>query len=167
MKLFEVTNWVFNVIETSLLSVVGRNITLLNEILQLATKLNYAYFMVLINLHLAHLMLKIDCVKEALVLVEQSLAYVMTNGGTFDKGRCLLLYAKCLVANANLHFNSKDKRNIILNAILHLDAAISYFTKVDNHSRVLDILYLKVSAFLYCLFKNHITLKRRTVVYLH
>lgn len=75
---------------------------------------------------------------------------VLAHGGAYDRGRALLLFAKCRVAAVTAGPSSQTERqNIVTEAISTLERAKGLFTKVEAISRVKDVLYLQVTLILY------------------
>lgn len=98
----------------------------------------------LVACHLANLQLQLGLPAQALQLLDEWLLVVLAHGGAYDRGRALLLLAKCRVAAITAGPSSRDERQkVVTEAINSLDRAKALFTQVEAISRVKDVLYLQ------------------------
>ncbi|XP_018335499.1 anaphase-promoting complex subunit 5 isoform X2 [Agrilus planipennis] len=117
-------------------------ISLLNSSLVYANDFHLNYLSSIVHLHLANVQLLLGMPGQALELLEGGLVHILTHGGHFDRARAVLLYVKCVVANAG-HKPEGERNKIILEAAKMLDDVRSGFEKVEAFSRVKDVLYLQ------------------------
>ncbi|XP_026272663.1 anaphase-promoting complex subunit 5 [Frankliniella occidentalis] len=98
----------------------------------------------LVACHLANLQLQLGLPAQALSLLDEWLLVVLAHGGAYDRGRALLLLAKCRVAAAtSLPCSLEDRIRVVTEAINTLERAKTLFTQVEAISRVKDVLYLQ------------------------
>lgn len=98
----------------------------------------------LVACHLANLQLQLGLPAQALRLLDEWLLVVLAHGGAYDRGRALLLLAKCRVAAATAAPSSHDERyTVVTEAISTLERAKGLFKQVEAISRVKDVLYLQ------------------------
>ncbi|KTG33717.1 hypothetical protein cypCar_00015082 [Cyprinus carpio] len=93
-------------------------------------------------LHLAFTQLMLGIPEQALVLVQDVLESVLAHGSLIDKGRALLLAARCQMALAGAAV--QEHRLTALEQAVHtLDEAAVYFSQLDCKERMRDIHYLQ------------------------
>uniref|UniRef100_A0A672TEB3 Anaphase-promoting complex subunit 5-like n=2 Tax=Sinocyclocheilus grahami TaxID=75366 RepID=A0A672TEB3_SINGR len=93
-------------------------------------------------LHLAFTQLMLGIPEQALVLVQDVLESVLAHGSLIDKGRALLLAARCQMALAGAA--AQEHRLTALEQAVHtLDEAVVYFSQLDCKERMRDIHYLQ------------------------
>ncbi|XP_016424690.1 anaphase-promoting complex subunit 5 [Sinocyclocheilus rhinocerous] len=93
-------------------------------------------------LHLAFTQLMLGIPEQALVLVQDVLESVLAHGSLIDKGRALLLAARCQMALAGAA--AQEHRLTALEQAVHtLDEAAVYFSQLDCKERMRDIHYLQ------------------------
>jgi len=112
----------------------------------------------------SQLQLGLPC--RALRLLDEWLVVVLAHGSAFDRGRVLLLLAKCRVAAATAtaatpsaatpgrDSKSAEKRAVIEEVVATLERARKLFEKVEAVGRVKDVLYLQVSQPVLPILKN-------------
>uniref|UniRef100_A0A671Q6I6 Anaphase-promoting complex subunit 5 n=1 Tax=Sinocyclocheilus anshuiensis TaxID=1608454 RepID=A0A671Q6I6_9TELE len=88
------------------------------------------------------LLLMLGIPEQALVLVQDVLESVLAHGSLIDKGRALLLAARCQMALAGAA--AQEHRLTALEQAVHtLDEAAVYFSQLDCKERMRDIHYLQ------------------------
>ncbi|RXN15659.1 anaphase-promoting complex subunit 5 isoform X1 [Labeo rohita] len=93
-------------------------------------------------LHLAFTQLMLGIPEQALVLVQDVLESVLAHGSLIDKGRALLLAARCQMALAGAA--AQEHRLTAVELAVHtLDEAAVYFSQLDCKERMRDIHYLQ------------------------
>ncbi|XP_073675898.1 anaphase-promoting complex subunit 5-like [Garra rufa] len=93
-------------------------------------------------LHLAFTQLMLGIPEQALVLVQDVLESVLAHGSLIDKGRALLLAARCQMALAGAA--AQEHRLTAFELAVHtLDEAAVYFSQLDCKERMRDIHYLQ------------------------
>uniref|UniRef100_A0A671Q0X2 Anaphase-promoting complex subunit 5 n=1 Tax=Sinocyclocheilus anshuiensis TaxID=1608454 RepID=A0A671Q0X2_9TELE len=93
-------------------------------------------------LHLAFTQLMLGIPEQALVLVQDVLESVLAHGSLIDKGRALLLAARCHMALAGAA--AQEHRLTAVELAVHtLDEAAVYFSQLDCKERMRDIHYLQ------------------------
>ncbi|XP_053557713.1 anaphase-promoting complex subunit 5 [Bombina bombina] len=107
-------------------------------------RLQYLSSEILLNLAFSQLMLGIP--EQALNILHMAIEPIMAHGAVLDKGRAMLLVAKCQVASA-ASYTPQKKTETLESAILNLNEAKSYFAKVDCKEQIRDILYLQARLF--------------------
>ncbi|XP_051509394.1 anaphase-promoting complex subunit 5-like [Myxocyprinus asiaticus] len=93
-------------------------------------------------LHLAFTQLMLGIPEQALVLVQDVLESVYAHGALIDKGRALLLAARCQMALAGIAAQ-EHKLSAMELAVHTLDEAAVYFSRLDCKERMRDIYYLQ------------------------
>lgn len=116
---------------------------LLNSCLTYANDHHMDYYAALAYLHMANAQLLLGMPGQALKLLDRCLVQIMAHGGNFDRGRAMLLYAKCVVANSTT-FDDGKRTESIVNAARMLEKVKENFRKVEAYSRVQDALILQV-----------------------
>lgn len=101
------------------------------------------YLSLIAQLHLANVLFLMKMPAQALKLLDQCLIYILTHGGSYDRARAMLLYVKCVVANAG-HKSGVEREKIIMEATEMLTNVVAAFNKVEAYSRMKDALYLQV-----------------------
>ncbi|XP_057213337.1 anaphase-promoting complex subunit 5 [Triplophysa rosa] len=93
-------------------------------------------------LHLAFTQLMLGIPEQALVLVQDVLESVLAHGALIDKGRALLLAARCQMALAGT--TTEENRLSAMELAVHtLDEAAVYFSRLDCKERMRDVYYLQ------------------------
>ncbi|ROL49079.1 Anaphase-promoting complex subunit 5 [Anabarilius grahami] len=93
-------------------------------------------------LHLAFTQLMLGIPEQALALVQDVLESVLAHGSLIDKGRALLLAARCQMALAGSA--AQEHRLTALEQAVHtLEEAAVYFSRIDCKERMRDIHYLQ------------------------
>ncbi|XP_028680104.1 anaphase-promoting complex subunit 5 [Erpetoichthys calabaricus] len=93
-------------------------------------------------LHLAFSQLMLGIPEQALNILHMAIEPILAHGAVMDKGRALLLVAKCqVVTSASVPADQRHQALVV--AIQNLEEARSYFDKVDCRDRVRDIFYLQ------------------------
>ncbi|XP_069611519.1 anaphase-promoting complex subunit 5 [Ranitomeya imitator] len=103
-------------------------------------RLQYLTSETVLNLAFSQLMLGIP--EQALNILHMAIEPILAHGAVLDKGRAMFLVAKCQVASA-ASYSSQKKTDALESAILNLDEAKTYFSKVDCKEQIRDILYLQ------------------------
>ncbi|TRY65613.1 hypothetical protein DNTS_015216 [Danionella cerebrum] len=93
-------------------------------------------------LHLAFTQLMLGIPEQALVLVQDVLESVLAHGSLMDKGRALLLTARCQMAVTRDSPEHRLPADVEL-AVHTLDEAAVYFSRLDCKDRMRDIYYLQ------------------------
>lgn len=118
-------------------------LTLLNSSLAYCNDYHLEYFTSLVELHIANVQLLMGMPAQALNVVDRCLVQILAHGGYYDRGRALLLYAKCIVAYSKMK-TQEQRRKDIFDAANMLNKAKEYFEKVEAFSRVKNVLLLQV-----------------------
>lgn len=121
-------------------------VNLLHSALTCAQEFHLNYLLSMIHLRIAHVQLLMGLPSQALSIMDKCLVQILAHGGCYDRGRAILLHAKCLVANAG-HLEENKRYEVILKAIYMLDKAKSNFEVVEAFFRVKDVLYLQARLF--------------------
>ncbi|XP_030629401.1 anaphase-promoting complex subunit 5 isoform X2 [Chanos chanos] len=93
-------------------------------------------------LHLSFTQLMLGIPEQALALVQDVLESILAHGALVDKGRALLLAARCQVALAAT-VPEDDRLTAVEMAVQMLDEAASYFSLLDCKKRLRDVYYLQ------------------------
>ncbi|KAG9487729.1 hypothetical protein GDO78_007494 [Eleutherodactylus coqui] len=93
-----------------------------------------------LNLAFSQLMLGIP--EQALNILHMAIESILAHGAVLDKGRAMFLLAKCQVASA-ASYSPQKKIDALESAMVNLDEAKVYFSKVDCKEQIRDILYLQ------------------------
>ncbi|XP_063313054.1 anaphase-promoting complex subunit 5 [Pelobates fuscus] len=107
-------------------------------------QLQYMASETMLNLAFSQLMLGIPA--QALNILHMAIEPILAHGAVLDKGRAMLLVAKCQVASAVSYIPQK-KTEALESAILNLNEAKNYFAMVDCKEQIRDILYLQARLF--------------------
>ncbi|XP_040842970.1 anaphase-promoting complex subunit 5 isoform X2 [Ochotona curzoniae] len=103
-------------------------------------RLQYLASETVLNLAFAQLLLGIP--EQALTLLHMAIEPILADGAILDKGRAMLLVAKCQVASAG-SYEPVKKAEALEAAIENLNEAKNYFAKVDSKERIRDVCYLQ------------------------
>ncbi|XP_040012209.1 anaphase-promoting complex subunit 5 [Xiphias gladius] len=96
-------------------------------------------------LHLAFTQLMLGVPEQALSVLHEAIEPVLAHGAVMDKGRALLLTARCQMAVAGFRPNGQgqaDLRSAVL-AVDTLNEAAAYFSKLNCKERLRDVHYLQ------------------------
>ncbi|XP_063050550.1 anaphase-promoting complex subunit 5 isoform X2 [Engraulis encrasicolus] len=93
-------------------------------------------------LHLAFTQLMLGTPEQSLALLEDVLESILAHGSLMEKGRALLLVARCQVALAGAAAE-EDKLAGLEKAVETLEEAAVYFSRLDCGERLRDIYYLQ------------------------
>ncbi|XP_076125763.1 anaphase-promoting complex subunit 5 isoform X1 [Alosa pseudoharengus] len=93
-------------------------------------------------LHLAFTQLMLGTPEQALALLEDVLESILAHGSLMDKGRALLLMARCQVALAGSAVE-EDRLAALVQAVETLEEATAYFSRLDCSERLREIYYLQ------------------------
>ncbi|XP_053328782.1 anaphase-promoting complex subunit 5 [Spea bombifrons] len=107
-------------------------------------RLQYLASETVLSLAFTQLMLGIP--EQALNILHMAIEPILAHGAVLDKGRAMLLVAKCQVASA-ASYSPHKKTEALESAILNLNEAKAYFAKVDCKEQIRDILYLQARLF--------------------
>ncbi|GJQ67666.1 putative anaphase-promoting complex [Trypoxylus dichotomus] len=105
-------------------------LTLLNSSLAYCSDYHLEYYTSLVELHIANV----------------QLLTVLAHGGFYDRGRALLLYAKCIVAYSKIK-SEEERRKDLFDAANMLNKSREYFQKIEAFSRVKNVLLLQAQLF--------------------
>ncbi|XP_036352294.2 anaphase-promoting complex subunit 5 isoform X2 [Ochotona princeps] len=103
-------------------------------------RLQYLASETVLNLAFAQLLLGIP--EQALTLLHMAIEPILADGAILDKGRAMLLVAKCQVASAG-SYEPVKKAEALEAAIENLNEAKNYFAKVDSKERIRDVYYFQ------------------------
>lgn len=96
-------------------------------------------------LHLAFTQLMLGVPEQALTVLHEAIEPVLAHGAVMDKGRTMLLAARCQMAVAGFRPNRQgqaDLRSAVL-AVDTLNEAAAYFSKLNCKERLRDVHYLQ------------------------
>uniref|UniRef100_A0A3B4T241 Anaphase-promoting complex subunit 5 n=1 Tax=Seriola dumerili TaxID=41447 RepID=A0A3B4T241_SERDU len=96
-------------------------------------------------LHLAFTQLMLGVPEQALSVLHEAIEPVLAHGAVMDKGRALLLTARCQMAVAGFRPNGQGQADLHL-AVLAVDTlneAAAYFSKLNCKERLRDVHYLQ------------------------
>lgn len=96
-------------------------------------------------LHLAFTQLMLGIPEQALKVLHEAMEPILAHGAIIDKGRAMLLAARCHMALAGFRLKGHqrlDRRSAAL-AVDSLNEAASYFTKLNCKERLRDVHYLQ------------------------
>uniref|UniRef100_A0A3Q3WWV8 Anaphase-promoting complex subunit 5 n=1 Tax=Mola mola TaxID=94237 RepID=A0A3Q3WWV8_MOLML len=91
-------------------------------------------------LHLAFTQLMLGVPEQALSVLHEALEPVLAHGAVMDKGRALLLAARCQMAVAGFGPNGRD---LVALAVDTLKEAAAYFSTLNCKERLRDVHYLQ------------------------
>ncbi|CAL8343307.1 unnamed protein product [Lota lota] len=91
-------------------------------------------------LHLAFTQLMLGVPEQALSILHEALEPILAHGGIMDKGRALMLAARCQMALVATRPNGREQAAV---AIRTLDEAASYFSTLNCKERLRDVRYLQ------------------------
>uniref|UniRef100_A0A665TC47 Anaphase-promoting complex subunit 5 n=1 Tax=Echeneis naucrates TaxID=173247 RepID=A0A665TC47_ECHNA len=91
-------------------------------------------------LHLAFTQLMLGVPEQALSVLHEAIEPVLAHGAIMDKGRALLLTARCQIAAAGFKLN--DLRSAVF-GVDTLNEAAAYFSKLNCKERLRDVYYLQ------------------------
>ncbi|GLD52642.1 anaphase-promoting complex subunit 5 [Lates japonicus] len=100
-------------------------------------------------LHLAFTQLMLGVPEQALSVLHEAIEPVLAHGAVIDKGRALLLTARCQMAVAGFSPNGQGQADLRL-AVLAVDTlneAAAYFSKLDCKERLRDVHYLQAQLY--------------------
>ncbi|XP_078083622.1 anaphase-promoting complex subunit 5 isoform X2 [Mustelus asterias] len=84
--------------------------------------------------------------EQALNVLHMAIEPILANGTVLDRGRAMLLLAKCQVASA-VSCPTQEKSEAFESAIENLNEAKIYFEKADCGERIREVLYLQARLF--------------------
>ncbi|XP_008274902.1 anaphase-promoting complex subunit 5 [Stegastes partitus] len=96
-------------------------------------------------LHLAFTQLMLGVPEQALNVLHEAIEPVLAHGAVMDKGRAMLLAARCQMAVAGFRPNGQGQADLRL-AVLAVDTlneAAAYFSKLNCKERLRDVHYLQ------------------------
>ncbi|XP_029366494.1 anaphase-promoting complex subunit 5 isoform X2 [Echeneis naucrates] len=96
-------------------------------------------------LHLAFTQLMLGVPEQALSVLHEAIEPVLAHGAIMDKGRALLLTARCQIAAAGFKLNGQgqaDLRSAVF-GVDTLNEAAAYFSKLNCKERLRDVYYLQ------------------------
>ncbi|KAM8866588.1 anaphase-promoting complex subunit 5 isoform 1-T1 [Synchiropus picturatus] len=91
-------------------------------------------------LHLAFTQLMLGIPEQALVLLHDAIEPVLAHGSVLNKGRAMLLVARCQMAVAKLRSNSATDLRLVVDT---LDQAADYFSTLNCKERLRVVHYLQ------------------------
>uniref|UniRef100_A0A8C7YDG0 Anaphase-promoting complex subunit 5 n=1 Tax=Oryzias sinensis TaxID=183150 RepID=A0A8C7YDG0_9TELE len=86
-------------------------------------------------LHLAFTQLMLGVPEQALCVLHEAMEPILAHGAVLDKGRAMLLAARCQMAVAGFRPNGQ--------AVASLNEAAAYFSKLNCKERLRDVSYLQ------------------------
>ncbi|XP_020345401.2 anaphase-promoting complex subunit 5 [Oncorhynchus kisutch] len=93
-------------------------------------------------LHLAFTQLMLGVPEQALGVLHEAMEPILAHGAVMDKGRALLLAARCQMAMAGTRSNGQKHAALGL-AVQSLGEAAAYFSMLDCKERLRDVHYLQ------------------------
>lgn len=121
-------------------------LNILNSCLIDTKKAKLDYQTAIIHLHLANILLMLNLHGQALKVLDRALIQIFAHGGCYDRGRAMLLFVKCIVADLNRH-DENVRNEIVAEAADILNKVKENFEKVEAYSRLKDVLYLQAHLF--------------------
>lgn len=96
-------------------------------------------------LHLAFTQLMLGVPEQALNVLHEAMEPVLAHGAVMDKGRAMLLAARCQMAVAGFRPNRQGQADLHLavSAVDTLNEAAAYFSKLSCKERLRDVHYLQ------------------------
>ncbi|KAK2902414.1 anaphase-promoting complex subunit 5 [Channa argus] len=96
-------------------------------------------------LHLSFTQLMLGIPEQALSVLHEAIEPVLAHGSVMDKGRALLLTARCQMAGAGFRPNGQGQADLHLAALAvdTLNEAAAYFSKLNCKERLRDVHYLQ------------------------
>ncbi|XP_028269989.1 anaphase-promoting complex subunit 5 isoform X2 [Parambassis ranga] len=96
-------------------------------------------------LHLAFTQLMLGVPEQALSVLHEAIEPVLAHGAVMDKGRAMLLAARCQIAVAGFWPKGQGQAdlNLVVLAVDTLNEAEAYFSKLNCKERLRDVYYLK------------------------
>ncbi|XP_071338347.1 anaphase-promoting complex subunit 5 [Trachinotus anak] len=96
-------------------------------------------------LHLAFTQLMLGVPEQALSVLHEAIEPVLAHGAVMDKGRALLLTARCQMAVAGCRPNGQGQADLrlVFLAVDTLNEAAAYFSKLNCKERLRDVHYLQ------------------------
>nr|XP_061841725.1 anaphase-promoting complex subunit 5-like [Nerophis lumbriciformis] len=103
-------------------------------------------------LHLAFTQLMLGVPEQALLVLHEAIEPILAHGALVDKGRALLLAARCQMAVAGFRPNRQGQADLCaaVSAVDMLDEAAVYFSKLNCKERLRDVHYLQAQLY-HCL----------------
>ncbi|XP_072301533.1 anaphase-promoting complex subunit 5 [Eucyclogobius newberryi] len=100
-------------------------------------------------LHLAFTQLMLGVPEQALNVLHEAIEPVLAHGSVMDKGRALLLMARCQMEVAGFKPNRQGQAdlNMLALAVGTLDDATTYFSKLNCAERLREIYYLQAQLY--------------------
>ncbi|XP_067861916.1 anaphase-promoting complex subunit 5 isoform X1 [Heptranchias perlo] len=121
-------------------------VPLLLKALALSREYHLEYLTSEAILHLAFSQLMLGIPDQALNVLHMAIEPILANGTVLDRGRAMLLLAKCQVASA-ASCPTQVKAEAFESAIQNLNEAKVYFEKADCSERIREVLYLQARLF--------------------
>ncbi|XP_056139616.1 anaphase-promoting complex subunit 5 isoform X2 [Lampris incognitus] len=97
-------------------------------------------------LHLAFTQLMLGVPEQALGILHEALEPILAHGSVMDKGRALMLTARCQMAVAGSRQDGQGQEALGL-AVQTLDEAAVYFSKLNCKQRLRDVHYLQAQLY--------------------
>uniref|UniRef100_A0A667ZXD1 Anaphase-promoting complex subunit 5 n=1 Tax=Myripristis murdjan TaxID=586833 RepID=A0A667ZXD1_9TELE len=97
-------------------------------------------------LHLAFTQLMLGVPEQALTVLHEAMEPILAHGAVMDKGRALLLTARCQMAVAGSRPNGQGQA-ALGSAVQTLDEAASYFSMLNCKERLRDVYYLQAQLY--------------------
>lgn len=116
----------------------------LNAALSYTNDYHLHYLNTIIHLQIAHIQLLMHMPQHALKSLNVGLPQILANGHAYDRGRGLLLYAKCLVATSE---SSENRTIVIQESAKLLEKVKSNFKQVRAYHRNKDVFYLQAKLY--------------------
>lgn len=121
-------------------------ITVLNSALSFSNLYHLEYLSSIIHMHLANVQLLMGMPSQSLKILDKNLVQILSHGGRYDIARAMLLYVKCIVADAGNNTQA-DRCAVLLEATELLKKVKDDFHKVEARARVKDVLYLQAQLY--------------------
>uniref|UniRef100_A0A4W3HBM3 Anaphase-promoting complex subunit 5 n=1 Tax=Callorhinchus milii TaxID=7868 RepID=A0A4W3HBM3_CALMI len=121
-------------------------VPLLLKALALSREYHLEYLASEAILHLAFSQLMLGVPEQALSVLHMAIEPILAHGNVLDRGRAMLLLAKCQVASA-ASYSPQQKTEALESAIQNLNEAKIYFEKADCKERIREVLYMQARLF--------------------
>uniref|UniRef100_UPI00398F2532 anaphase-promoting complex subunit 5 isoform X2 n=1 Tax=Pristiophorus japonicus TaxID=55135 RepID=UPI00398F2532 len=121
-------------------------VPLLLKALALSREYHLEYLTSEAILHLAFSQLMLGIPEQALNVLHMAIEPILANGTVLDRGRAMLLLAKCQVASAAT-CPTQEKAEAFESALQNLNESKMYFEKADCSERIREVLYIQARLF--------------------
>jgi anaphase-promoting complex subunit 5 len=117
-------------------NIFAESLLILNRAALLARDKYLDYEHSIVNMHISYTLLHMSMSGEALRVMKLNIENILSNGGLYDKGKALFLFAQCAIAAAS---TKEDKLREVKRVHEQLDLAIKYFTKLECWQKVKSV----------------------------